>query len=317
MVRAGVAGCLAWYGILCLGAAAADAGATTLRERLAGFSAAGHRGSSVRADGNTIAGFERAHAAGADIIEMDLRTTSDGVAVVYHDPSIKRSTTGCSGVISEMTLAEVHTCRVGGQWALPTFEAVLQWADGRVVLNAEFKDHAAIAPAVALVNEYQAHEWVYFQCKSDRLRYELARGQDAHVALLFKPATETDLDWILGVDDQRLVVIELDDALLRHDVQARVQAAGKLASANAWPRSVFEEVLWDACDLVYTRGIDIAVSKHPAGCAAAAAAWNAGDGSHATLWFERGLLAGVPVALVLLVAGAGWMLLRRRRALPA
>ncbi len=312
--RAWAVGCLVWWAVLGVGVAApADADAPTLRERLAGFSAAGHRGSSVRADGNTIAGFERARAAGADIIEMDLRTTADGVAVVYHDPSIKASTTGCTGEIAEMTLAEVRTCEVGGQWAVPTFEEVLQWADGRVVINAEFKDHASIAPAMALVGQYGAHAWVYFQCKSDRLRYELARTQDAQVALLFKPATETDLAWILEVNDPRLVVIELDGALLRPDVVARVQAAGKLASANAWPRSFFEEVLWDACDRIYAEGIDIAVSKHPGGCAAAAAAWNAGHGSHTTLWFERGLLVVAPAGLTLLLVAGWWVLVRRWR----
>lgn len=48
----------------------------------------GHRGASAVARENTIDAFRAAHAAGADGVELDVRTTSDDVLVVHHDPRI-------------------------------------------------------------------------------------------------------------------------------------------------------------------------------------------------------------------------------------
>ena len=41
---------------------------------------------------NTIAAFQAALAAGADIIETDVRATSDGIALVFHDADLSRFT---------------------------------------------------------------------------------------------------------------------------------------------------------------------------------------------------------------------------------
>ncbi len=48
----------------------------------------GHRGSPTKALENTFESFDRAEADGADAFELDVRLTSDGEAVVHHDPDI-------------------------------------------------------------------------------------------------------------------------------------------------------------------------------------------------------------------------------------
>ena len=50
----------------------------------------GHRGSPRRALENTFESFDRAEAEGADGFELDVRLTSDGEAVVHHDPDLLR-----------------------------------------------------------------------------------------------------------------------------------------------------------------------------------------------------------------------------------
>ncbi|MEP7384150.1 MAG: glycerophosphodiester phosphodiesterase [Gemmatimonadota bacterium] len=45
-----------------------------------------HRGMPRKSRENTLAGFVRAVAAGADAIELDVHATADGVIVVHHDP---------------------------------------------------------------------------------------------------------------------------------------------------------------------------------------------------------------------------------------
>src|SRR5918996_1994440 len=47
-----------------------------------------HRGASSSTPENTIPAFEEAARAGADVIELDVRLTRDGVPVVLHDPDV-------------------------------------------------------------------------------------------------------------------------------------------------------------------------------------------------------------------------------------
>ncbi|HET8540786.1 MAG TPA: glycerophosphodiester phosphodiesterase [Anaeromyxobacter sp.] len=51
-----------------------------------------HRGGSRLAPENTLQAFERAAALGADAVEIDVRLTSDGTAVVFHDEDTARLT---------------------------------------------------------------------------------------------------------------------------------------------------------------------------------------------------------------------------------
>ena len=50
----------------------------------------GHRAFKGKYPENTLLAFEKAYAAGADVIETDLQMTSDGMVVVNHDSDTGR-----------------------------------------------------------------------------------------------------------------------------------------------------------------------------------------------------------------------------------
>jgi len=76
----------------------------------------GHRGASALAPENTLAAFSRAISDGADGIEFDVRLSRDGVAVVIHDASLKR--TGLiDRPVGELTAAELREVDVGSWFA--------------------------------------------------------------------------------------------------------------------------------------------------------------------------------------------------------
>ena len=98
-----------------------------------------HQGASGQFPSNTIAAFDGALAAGADIIEIDVTHTLDDVIVVSHDLSVDKCTDG-HGFIPEMTLAEVKRLdagvRFGVQFAgqrIPTLEETLAWAETKPI----------------------------------------------------------------------------------------------------------------------------------------------------------------------------------------
>ncbi|MCW3010365.1 MAG: hypothetical protein JWO90_769 [Solirubrobacterales bacterium] len=90
-----------------------------------------HRGASADAPENTWAAFDLALAQGADALELDLRATADGHAVVLHDPTLLR-THGDPRAIAEVRLADAPA-------GLPTLPAVLERYAGRTRLLLELK----------------------------------------------------------------------------------------------------------------------------------------------------------------------------------
>lgn len=72
----------------------------------------GHRGASAVAPENTLAAFSRALQDGAEGIEFDVRLSRDGVPVVIHDPSLKR-TALIDRLVSDLTSEELKNIDVG------------------------------------------------------------------------------------------------------------------------------------------------------------------------------------------------------------
>lgn len=119
-----------------------------------------HRGLSAAAPENTIAAFEAAAAAGFTWVEFDVMLSSDGVAMVIHDESLRR-TTGAEGRVPETTAAALQRLDAGAWFArefagarVPTLaEALAALARLGLGANVEIKpargDEAETGRAVA------------------------------------------------------------------------------------------------------------------------------------------------------------------------
>ncbi|RMX04864.1 glycerophosphodiester phosphodiesterase [Corticibacter populi] len=79
----------------------------------------GHRGIPGFLDENTLEGAKLAVQVGADAVENDIYKTTDGHLVIMHDDTVDR-TTGGSGPIENMTLAEVKQLRTSRGAEVPT-----------------------------------------------------------------------------------------------------------------------------------------------------------------------------------------------------
>jgi glycerophosphoryl diester phosphodiesterase len=111
-----------------------------------------HRGGAALAPENTFAAFDRGVGAGADGIELDVRLSRDGVAVVCHDATLDR-TTNLHGRLAHFTADQLWRADAGFQHGhpdaclfrgqgegIPRLEWVLsRYADARVII--ELKDN--------------------------------------------------------------------------------------------------------------------------------------------------------------------------------
>ena len=99
-----------------------------------------HRGFSAAYPENTMLAFEKAIAAGSDGIELDVHLTADRQIVVIHDETTQR-TTGVSGIVGEMTIAQLRTLDAGSGEKIPTLEEYLNLAlPAGVLSNIELKN---------------------------------------------------------------------------------------------------------------------------------------------------------------------------------
>ena len=65
--------------------------------------------------GSTMLFLEGVSDLGVDMLELDVHMSKDGHIVVMHDDTVDRTTNG-SGKISELTLMEIKSLEVGGNW---------------------------------------------------------------------------------------------------------------------------------------------------------------------------------------------------------
>ena len=105
---------------------------------------AAHRGDSYNCYENTMEAFQAAVAAGADMIETDIRLTADNELVLFHDAGAKR-VAAADVKIQELTLEEVRRLNVGSELhpaQIPTLEEFLAWVTPLDIwLNLELKEY--------------------------------------------------------------------------------------------------------------------------------------------------------------------------------
>jgi glycerophosphoryl diester phosphodiesterase len=82
----------------------------------------GHRGASIVAPENTLTAFSRAISDGAEGIEFDVRLSQDGVPMVIHDASLRR-TALIDGLVCDLTCEQLQKIDVGSWFAGPSFKA--------------------------------------------------------------------------------------------------------------------------------------------------------------------------------------------------
>ncbi|MDD2214827.1 MAG: glycerophosphodiester phosphodiesterase family protein, partial [Oscillospiraceae bacterium] len=132
---------------------------------LADIKLTSHRGASWQAPENTLEAIDLAREQQADYVEIDVRLTSDGVPVILHDSSLRR-TTGLNQPIWQTDYATVSQLDAGSWFSpafagvkVPTLQEVLEACKGKVKLNLDLKYRSAAEglaeKVVALIQQYE------------------------------------------------------------------------------------------------------------------------------------------------------------------
>lgn len=126
----------------------------------------GHRGTiEAGMPENSIAAMEAVLQRTPAIFEVDPRLTKDSVAVMHHDATMERTTTG-EGLLREHSYAELKDIRLKDAMGKPTaysintLDEMIAWAKGKTVLNLDKKD-LPLAMTAAIIKKHQAYAWVW------------------------------------------------------------------------------------------------------------------------------------------------------------
>jgi len=233
--------------------------------------ASSHRGAgapSTIAPENTLSAIRAAIALGADLVEMDVRPTSDEVLVLMHDGDVARTTAG-SGSVSAMTLAEVRalplrTDGFDGDFScdrVPTFMEALELASGRISIVVDASKTDRVDLIVGAIQAAGALDRVVFDtADTDRIAEALALAPE--LRFLVRGSTPAELETRLAAvapAEPVYVHIDLADpalmAPLVHDAGLRVFALGFVADVVASRTGL------DAYEPLYGSGVDMVQSN--------------------------------------------------------
>lgn len=139
-----------------------------------------HRGAHQGIPENTLAAYRKAIELDCDFVEIDVRTTKDGVLVSVHDASIERYVLeGRKGRVEDMTLLELKDLDIGSristeyaQERVPTVEEILELCRGKIGIYLDIKQ-ADLEALLSLVRKYEMESetlWYIPASKVETLR---------------------------------------------------------------------------------------------------------------------------------------------------
>lgn len=136
-----------------------------------------HRGLSLAAPENTLLAFLAALAAGATHLETDVHATSDGVAVLSHDPTLP----GTRRPLNELTMAQLARIDLGhGQSYCSLAEALAAFPEA--LFNVDVKSADAVLPTARAIRTARAGPRVLLTSFSETRRRRVVRAAPGTVS---------------------------------------------------------------------------------------------------------------------------------------
>lgn len=210
-----------------------------------------HRGANNLAPENTMPSADSALVHGAEWIEVDVRTTKDGVMYNLHDDELERTTTG-TGLLSESVSSYIDSLDAGAWFSdeytglhVPTMRSMLEGLKGRAKVFFDVKN-CYLPDLIALVHEtgFDASNTFFWFGKEEMLKEFLTLAPELPVKVnaadtvrlqywidLFAEVAvangrEATLPEIVEVHADALTP-EFQDFCRRHNIRTMVGAQGE------------------------------------------------------------------------------------------
>ncbi|MBD3270004.1 hypothetical protein GF376_00595 [Candidatus Peregrinibacteria bacterium] len=122
----------------------------------------GHRGCRERNNpGNTLECFEKALYEGADVLELDVRTTRDRIPIVFHDSEIEGQR------IKSLSYDQIREIGEANGLRIPTLQQFLIYFEEKTKLLIELKERGNAREIIALALKYFTSQELFVQSFDD------------------------------------------------------------------------------------------------------------------------------------------------------
>ncbi len=222
-----------------------------------------HRGLGYLAPQNTLSAMRAAVVMGVDMMELDVRLSSDGVPVVIHNAEVDATTDGTGEVVSK-TLAELQALHVTyheelvGDFScerIPTFREALQLARGRIDLMVDLKQGAAEA-ALVIEEEGMVAQAVMLGSLSE---LEEARAAVADLRIMIRPGEQAEIQPLWDAFVPAPDVVHIDPGFDDPPTIELIHGLGAKVLMDLWTADANALILGDISQYsdAYEAGIDI------------------------------------------------------------
>ncbi len=228
---------------------------------------AAHRMAVPFAPENSLSALRSAILLGVDIVETDIRLTSDAEVVLLHDSEVDRTFEG-SGRIRDLSLAEAQALPIKvprgmrGDFAcdaIPTLPQVFAISRGQLVVELEVKDTTAGVRAAEYLRDNDLYDDAFLLCDPDECA--AARAVVPDVPIMTRPRSTEELMAATAWDPPPAMVhIDPGPDFLNADTIARIHAVGAKVYASAFLEADPAAVLMNDASgyaAMFERGIDV------------------------------------------------------------
>lgn len=239
-----------------------------------------HRGYSAVAPENTLPAFERALAAGADLVELDYYPSRDGHLVVIHDATLDRTTDatnrwgGRDLRVADYTLPELRSLQAGGWFRpphpgvqIPTLDEALATIQRGGITLIERKAGDA-ATCVRLLQEkdlinrvvVQSFDWEYLRdfrrLEADQVLGALGPPSSRDGRKLTVEEKQLSTDWL---DEIRTLGVQI--VVWNRQVDTAVVEAAHARGLKVWVYTINEP---NVATQLLAAGVDGIITDNPA-----------------------------------------------------
>ena len=214
------------------------------------------------------------------IMEIDVAASSDDVLYLMHDDTLDRTTTG-SGGVNDATWSDIAKLKLVDNDGNPTafaptrFDDALRWANGRTILQIDFKRSTRYEDVIDEINRQSAEERVIL------IAYSMASAQKLHrlapntmISLAVNSQSELNRAVASGVPADRLLGFtgtqdprpRLFSILNNADVEV---IFGTLGAANSIDRDIARNGDENRYAEIAGQGVDIIATDRPRAAQAA------------------------------------------------
>jgi len=198
---------------------------------------AAHRGAHKEFPENSIASILEAIRLGVSVVEIDIRSTKDGVLILMHDGTVDRTTTG-KGKVSQLTYAEIQTLYLRDTPAgadsnchIPTLKEVLRLCRGKIILDIDFKEENEkyVAKTFELIAAENMEDEVLFFLYDHRL-IEKFYKLNPRITLFPRARSMKDLHEILK--SKRTSIVHIDESFDNYNELVKLKDQGVILWMN-------------------------------------------------------------------------------------